>query len=202
MEADNSSAKVQFPNMTQLDFIPTRIRELKESLFKIEIKKYILDNKQTFRNFTRDHNIVGGTERNETQKKKVIEENQKMDFLTTRKTKRQRNKKKATEQPQAQLNVNLAEENTGESEIITNNATDSHEPVQDVETTEDGRENETESETRSAERNRKKKKALEQSQKNPYLRRNCSDGRNLIRITQPRILMVEEATATATQALP
>ena len=194
--------KFSFRTRPGWNFIPTRIRELKESLFKIEIKKHILDNEQTYRNFTRDHNIVGGTERNETQKKKAIEENQKTDSLKTRNTRRKRNKKKETKQPQSQLNENQVEENAGEDEILINTTTTNPEPVQEEENSGEGQENEPDTETRDAERKRKKKKALEQTQKNPYLRRNCSDGRNLIRITQPRIRMVEEATATTTQALP
>ena len=194
--------KFSFRTRPGWNFIPTRIRELKESLFKIEIKKHILDNEQTYRNFTRDHNIVGGTERNETQKKKAIEENQKTDSLKTRNTRRKRNKKKETKQPQSQLNENQVEENAEEDEILINTTTTNPEPVQEEENSEEGQENEPDTETRDAERKRKKKKALEQTQKNPYLRRNCSDGRNLIRITQPRIRMVEEATATTTQALP
>ena len=48
-------------------------------------------------------------------------------------------------------------------------------------------------------RNKKGKKANEQSQKNPYLKKN---GTNLIRVTQPRISLAIEANATSEQALP
>ena len=111
-----------------------RIRELKESLFKNEIKKHLKENEQTYRNFTREHNIVGGSELNEDQKRRVLEENQK-----------------------------------------------------------------TTTSVKNPKRNKKEKKAGDQTQKNPYLRKN---GRNLIRVTQPRISLAIEANATLDQALP
>ena len=75
--------KFSFRTRPSWNFVPTRIRELKESLFKIKIKKHLKENEQTYRNFTRDHNIIAGSEKNENQKKKVLEENQKTDFLAT-----------------------------------------------------------------------------------------------------------------------
>ena len=157
--------KFSFHTRPSWNFIPTRIRELKESLFKIEIKKHIADNEQTYRNFTRDHNIVGGTERNESHKKKAIEENQKMDFLKNRK----RNKKKTTEQPLSRQNENQVNENTGEDDTpTTNTVTNPEVPVIPEEAnSEDDRNHEPEPETRDDERKRKKKKALELTQKNP-----------------------------------
>ena len=55
---------------------------------------------------------------------------------------------------------------------------------------------------KDAKRNRKKKKVIEQNKQNPYLQKCSSEGRNLIRITQPRIRLAEIANATASQALP
>ena len=48
-------------------------------------------------------------------------------------------------------------------------------------------------------KNKNEKKVNEQTQKNPYLRKN---GGNLTRVTQPRISMAIEANATSDQALP
>ena len=95
---------------------------------------------QTYKNFTRDHNIVGTTEENEKVKKKALEENQNEDFTVTM--------------------------------------------------------------NKAAKRNRKNKKSGDQSQKNPYLRKNSSNGRTLIRVTQPRLMMASDANATSSQALP
>ena len=132
--------KFSFRTRSIWNFVPNRIRELKESLFKIEVKKHLQDNMQTYKNFTRDHNIVGTTEDNEKVKKKALEENQNEDFTVTM--------------------------------------------------------------NKAAKRNRKNKKSGDQSQKNPYLRKNSSDGRTLIRVTQPRLMMASDANATSSQALP
>ena len=129
--------KFSFRTRPSLNFVPTRIRKLKESLFKVEIKKHLKENKQTYQNFTREHNIIEGSEINENQKRKVLEENQK-----------------------------------------------------------------TATTTKNPKRNKNKKKVKDQTQKNPYLWKNSSDGRNLTRVTQPRVLMAAEANATLDQALP
>ena len=126
--------KFSFRTRPSWNFVPTRIRELKESLFKIEIKKHLRENEQTYKNFTQEHNIVGGSEINENQKRRVLEENQK-----------------------------------------------------------------TATSMKNLKKNKNEKKVNEQTQKNPYLRKN---GGNLTRVTQPRISMAIEANATSDQALP
>ena len=129
--------KFSFRTRPGWNFIPTRIRELKESLYKIEIKKHLKENEQTYRSFTREKNIIGGLQINESQKRKVLEENQKTAFTT-----------------------------------------------------------------KNPKRNKSKKKGGEQTQKNSYLRKNSSDGRNLTRITKPRVLMAAEVNANVNQGLP
>ena len=91
--------KFSFRTRPSWNFVPTRIRELKESLFKIKIKKHLKENEQTYRNFTREHNIVGGLQIDKNQKRKVLEENQKTAF-TTKNPKRNENKKKEKDQTQ------------------------------------------------------------------------------------------------------
>ena len=132
--------KFSFRTRPVWNFVPGRIRDLKESLFKKEIKKHLKDNEQTYKNFTRDHNIVGNSGN------------------------------------ESEIKRQARNENLGSEFSITMN--------------------------KDAKRNRKKKKEIEQNKKNPYLRKNTSDGRNLIRITQPRIRLAEIANATASQALP
>ena len=132
--------KFSFRTRPVWNFVPGRIRDLKESLFKKEIKNYLKDNEQIFKNFTRDHNIVGN------------------------------------DGNESEIKIQARNENLNAEYSITMN--------------------------KDAKRNRKKKKAAEQTKKNPYLRKNSSDGRNLIRITQPRIRLTEIANATVSQALP
>ena len=132
--------KFSFRTRPVWNFLPTYIRDLKESLFKKEIKTHLKNNEQTYKNFTRDYNIVGNTSDNDEVKRKALEENLNAEFSVTM--------------------------------------------------------------NKDAKRNRKKKKIVEQNQKNPYLRKYSSDGRSLIRITQPRITMAEFANVTASQALP
>ena len=128
--------KFSFRTRPIWNFVPVRIRDLKENLFKKEIKKHLKDNEQSYKNFTRDHNITGNIENNVRMKKKARDENLNAEFSVTM--------------------------------------------------------------NKDAKRNRKKKKQLEIDKKNPYLRKNSSDGKNLIRITQPRL----DLTLTASQALP
>ena len=91
--------KFSFRTRPTWNFVPMRIRELKESLFKNEIKKHLKENEQTYKNFTRDHNIVGGSELNEDQKRRVLEENQKT-ITSVKNPKRNKKEKKASKQSQ------------------------------------------------------------------------------------------------------
>ena len=91
--------KFSFRTRPVWNFVPTRIRELKESLFKKEIKKHLKENEQTYRNFTRDHNIIGGSELNEDQKRRVLEENQKT-ITSVKNPKRNKKEKKTNVQSQ------------------------------------------------------------------------------------------------------
>ena len=134
--------KFSFRTRSIWNYVPSRIRDLKESLFKKEIKKHLKANENTYKNFTRDHNIIESIESNNELKRKAQDENLSAEFSITMNKDAKRN------------------------------------------------------------RNRKKKRAIEQSGKNPYLKKNSSDGRSLIRITQLRLRMLEDANATASQALP
>lgn len=54
-----SRQKFSFRTRFYWNFLPLRIRELKTTLFKKELLKYLLANKQAFLNFGRNYNIVG-----------------------------------------------------------------------------------------------------------------------------------------------
>ena len=131
--------KFSFRTRTYWNFVPLWMRDLKENQFKTEIKKFIKSNEQTFRNFSRDFNIVGGPERSEN-KKKVLEDLQKSDDQIVTVYGRKRNKAQKSQDK-------------------------------------DG-----------------------QSVKNPYFKK--KNGKNLIKITQPRVLLNMAADATVDPALP
>ena len=132
--------KFSFRTRTYWNFIPLWMRDLKESRFKIEIKKFLKNNEQSFRNFSRDINIIGGIEA-DANKKKILENLQVSDDQIVTMYGR-KGKKKAQK----------AQENNG------------------------------------------------QNTKNPYLKK--KNGKNLITITQPRILLNLAADAMVEPALP
>ena len=91
--------KFSFRTRTYWNFVPLWMRDLKESRFKIEIKKFLKVNEQTFRNFSRDINIIGGTEA-DANKKKILENLQTSDdqIVTVGSRKGKKKSKEANEQ--------------------------------------------------------------------------------------------------------
>ena len=60
--------KFSFRTRFYWNFLPPNIRELKLSLFKPALKKFLIKNKQTFLNFSRNYNIIDSEENNDKDK--------------------------------------------------------------------------------------------------------------------------------------
>ena len=65
-----SRQKFSFRTRFYWNFLPLRIRELKPTLFKIELEKHLQANRQSYLNFGRNYNIVG--EEDEEKKQELL----------------------------------------------------------------------------------------------------------------------------------
>ena len=75
-------AKQKFSFRTRFywNFLPSYIRELKTSLYKPALKKFLMKNKQTFLNFSRNYNIIDGDEDNNN-KEEALNDTNKNNFI-------------------------------------------------------------------------------------------------------------------------
>ena len=76
-------AKQKFSFRTRFywNFLPSYIRELKTSLYKPALKKFLTKNKQTFLNFSRNYNMINRYEDNN--KEEVLNDTSKNNFIGT-----------------------------------------------------------------------------------------------------------------------